>query len=527
MVTPTLTTLLGHLAVSASHPTRLQPHHLDAVVHIFTDVSLPSHSQPWHMHEQTSISSSGFLIAPHRILTTAHAILSRLAVVRVKKRTTSQKYLARIIDIAHECDLALLAVDDPAFSNPFLTIPSGPLPALQENVYVVGYPSGGHNICISAGVVSRIHIKRYEQAKGMGYLLTVQVDAAINSGNSGGPALDANNRVVGIAFESAAGSSAALENVGYLVPVSVINHFLRDVERHGKFRGFCDYGFMWQRMDSPALRRYFNMSATDTGILVCDIKRTAPAFQVLRRDDIITHIEEVPVSNAGTIPVDFAEPLPFHYRISNKHPGENVQLGVLRDGSPMQLEYELREASEHVLVPVRELRAQPEYYILAGIVFVVLTVPYLEANFGVDWATRAPPRLAEITHNNRKEFMDQQVVVVAQVLSSEIILADCAFHDSIVTAVNGTMPRNLNHLVSLVDACRETFLRLELDGDFVVVVDLEEARVTAKDVMRRHAIPHTDFLESKNALDKTERKLGVGIDTGGQSEAEMNGHGVV
>ncbi|CDF34586.1 unnamed protein product [Chondrus crispus] len=470
-------------------PTRLQPHHLDAVVHIFADVCLPSHSQPWHMHEQTAISSSGFLIAPHTILTTAHAILSRLAVVRVKKRTTPQKYLARVIDIAHDCDLALLTVDDTAFAAPFLPIPSGPLPALQQNVYVVGYPSGGHNICISAGVVSRIHIKRYEQAKGMGYLLTVQVDAAINSGNSGGPALDTDNRVVGIAFESAAGSSAALENVGYLVPVSVINHFLCDVEQHGRFRGFCDYGFMWQRMDSPALRRYFTMSATDTGILVCDVKRTAPVSHILRRDDIITHIEDVAISNAGTVPVDFAEPLPFHYLISNKRPGDKARLRVLRDGSPLRLEYKLCEASEHVLVPVRELRAQPEYYIIAGIVFVVLTIPYLEANFGVDWATRAPPRLAEITHNNRKEFKDQQVVVVAQVLSSEIILADCAFHDSVVTKVNGTVPKNLNHLVSLVHECKEAYVRLELDGDFVVVVDLEEAKVTAQDIMTRHAIP--------------------------------------
>jgi S1-C subfamily serine protease len=64
------------------------------------------------------------------------------------------------------------------------------------------------------------------------------VDAAINSGNSGGPVL-LGDHVVGIAFQCLTSG----ENIGYIIPVPVINHFLQDLERHaGKYTGGCGGG---------------------------------------------------------------------------------------------------------------------------------------------------------------------------------------------------------------------------------------------------------------------------------------------
>ena len=54
-------------------------------------------------------------------------------------------------------------------------------------------------------------------------LLVVQIDAGVNSGTSGGPALDERGRVAGVAFSSYAGSA---DNIGYLVPASVVEAFL-------------------------------------------------------------------------------------------------------------------------------------------------------------------------------------------------------------------------------------------------------------------------------------------------------------
>lgn len=59
--------------------------------------------------------------------------------------------------------------------------------------------AGDDNICITKGVVSRIEFRRYSHSKTS--LMTIQTDAAINHGNSGGPAFT-DNKVVGVAFQS-------------------------------------------------------------------------------------------------------------------------------------------------------------------------------------------------------------------------------------------------------------------------------------------------------------------------------------
>ena len=74
-------------------------------------------------------------------------------------------------------------------------------------------------------------------------LLGIQIDAAINSGSSGGPAMNHRNEVVGIAFQSL--NTGDSDNIGYLVAESVVDHFLKDYDKNGRYTGFCYCGFQW------------------------------------------------------------------------------------------------------------------------------------------------------------------------------------------------------------------------------------------------------------------------------------------
>lgn len=140
---------------------------------------------------------------------------------------------------------------------------------MQDPVAVIGYPIGGDTISVTSGVVSRIEVTAY--VHGSTELLAVQIDAAINSGNSGavtqqqltplslwspcgtpvvaacwtwllwepsgrprppacmagGPVFNSSGQCVGIAFQSIGGDA---ENVGYAIPLPVISHFLTDFE---------------------------------------------------------------------------------------------------------------------------------------------------------------------------------------------------------------------------------------------------------------------------------------------------------
>jgi hypothetical protein len=83
--------------------------------------------------------------------------------------------------------LALLTTDDDSFWEGTTPLQLGGIPELQDPVAVIGYPTGGDNISVSVGVVSRVEPQQYTH--GATNLLAIQIDAAINPGNSGGPAV--------------------------------------------------------------------------------------------------------------------------------------------------------------------------------------------------------------------------------------------------------------------------------------------------------------------------------------------------
>lgn len=73
----------------------------------------------------------------------------------------------------------------------------------------------------------------------------------------------------GIAFQSLAGSDA--ENIGYVIPAPVVEHFLADYGKHGKFTGFPELGIRWQKMESEVMREAYGMKPNQKGILIREL----------------------------------------------------------------------------------------------------------------------------------------------------------------------------------------------------------------------------------------------------------------
>ena len=95
------------------------------------------------------------------------------------------------------------------------------MPHLQVTVTVVGYPLEGDTISVTKGMVSRIEVTSY--AHGSSYLLGIQIDAAINLVNSGGHALNDQGECIRVAFQVF--SSEDVENIGYVIPTTIVSHF--------------------------------------------------------------------------------------------------------------------------------------------------------------------------------------------------------------------------------------------------------------------------------------------------------------
>jgi hypothetical protein len=74
----------------------------------------------------------------------------------IEKEGDSRRYEARVKFAAHDCDLAMLEVVDRSFFEGTTALTLGPVPLLDSNVTVLGYPIGGDRLSVTRGVVSRI-----------------------------------------------------------------------------------------------------------------------------------------------------------------------------------------------------------------------------------------------------------------------------------------------------------------------------------------------------------------------------------
>ncbi|KAI8465037.1 MAG: trypsin-like cysteine/serine peptidase domain-containing protein [Monoraphidium minutum] len=454
---------------------------MEAVVKVFCIHTEPNFSLPWQRKRQYSSSSSGFIINGRRILTNAHCV-DHHTQVKVKRRGSDKKFVASVLAVGTECDIAMLTVEDDDFWEGAEPVEFGDLPQLQAAVTVVGYPIGGDTMSVTSGVVSRIEVTSY--VHGAAELLGIQIDAAINSGNSGGPAFNAAGRCVGIAFQSLKHEDA--ENIGYIIPVPVINHFITDYERNGAYTGFPALGIEWQRMENPDLRKALLMKDTMKGVLIRRVDPTAPVSKVLKQFDILLAFDGVAIANDGTVPFRSGERISFSYLVSQKYTQETATLRVLQGGKERTVTVALQAPVR--LIPFHIKGRPPSYFIVAGLVFTAVSVPYLKSEYGKEFDYEAPVRLLDKMLHAQAERPDQQCVVLSQVLATDVNIGYEDVLNTTAVTFNGEKIYNLAQLVKLVDACADEYLHFDLDYNQKIVLRTDRAKEATLEVLETHCI---------------------------------------
>jgi len=336
---------------------------------------------------------------------------------------------------------------------------------------------------VTSGVVSRIEILSY--VHGSTELLGLQIDAAINSGNSGGPAFNDRGKCVGIAFQSLKHEDA--ENIGYVIPTPVITHFIQDYEKSGEYTGFPILGIEWQKMENPDLRKSMGLKPDQKGVRVRRVEPTAPESGCLKPSDIILSFDGVDIANDGTVPFRHGERIGFSYLVSQKYTGEKALVKVLRDSKVH--EFKIRLATHKRLVAAHVKGRPPSYYIVAGFVFAAVSVPYLRSEYGKDYEYDAPVKLLVKHLHAMAESPDEQLVVVSQVLVADINIGYEEIVNTQVLAFNGQPVKNLKNLVTMVENCKDEFLKFDLEYDQIVVLETKTAKAATQDILTTHCIP--------------------------------------
>jgi S1-C subfamily serine protease len=451
-----------------------------SVVKVMTVSDTPDYEQPWQTLGAGSSAGSGVIVNTPRglhILTNAH-VVEDATFIEVRREGQARKVLAEVVGYGETCDLALLSVEDLSFFDGAEPIPVGELPSLGDPVTVLGFPIGGEHLSITEGVVSRIELTMYVQNERN--LLSVQIDAAINAGNSGGPVV-ADGKLAGIAFQSL----DEAENIGYVIPTPVVQHFLRDVESP-PYGGFPDLGLTVQYLESSAHRKYLGLPRSRRGVLVTQVHYESSCWKVLRPGDVLLTVDGERIAADGTVKLGEGSRIEFQHVPSMRYVGEEITLQVYREEKRSTHRITLRP--HRPLVPGRAPGGRPEWFAYAGLLMVPLTRAWLET-WGEGWRSRAPATLVSLHDHGTRTSRTQEVVILQKVLADKVNSGYHELESLQISKAQGLRVHRLSDLVRIVDQTEDEFVVFETVNRQRIVIDRQLAADRAETILRRYGMP--------------------------------------
>jgi S1-C subfamily serine protease len=453
-----------------------------SLVEIVVTSDPPDPWVPWRRTGPVVGSGSGVIMAGQRILTAAHVITGAV-MIEVARSDVGERFTAEVEYVCHVCDLAILRVADPRFFAGSAPLSVGELPKLQQRVQVHGFPLGGEGLSVTSGIVSRVAVDFYGHSGSR--LLLAQVDAAVNPGNSGGPAIS-DGRIAGIAMQML----DRAENIAYIIPSPIIEHFLTDVS-DGRVDGFPELGIWIQPLGNASLRKRLGLGNGSAGVLVTAVSPTGSADGALEPGDVLLAIGGVAVDADGDFAISAGVRVEATVLEHRAQVGDRVALRFLRDGVRHEATVVMKRPRS--LVPLVDYDRGFSYRIYAGLVFQPLTARHL-AEFH-DPPSHLSEYLVNPVRSGYRTLVPgpdaagrEEVVMLASVLRSELTRSYEDLEQQVIHAVDGTPVRSLRHLSDLIDAAAGEFVVFTTETGNLIAVDRARAATAGPEVLERYQI---------------------------------------
>lgn len=449
-----------------------------SLVKIYSVVSKPDYYRPWQRQSYRS-SASGFIIDGQRILTNAHVVANQ-TFIEVRRNGNPKRYQAHVLSVSHDADLALLTVKDPAFFKDIKPLEFGGLPEAQQDVRAYGFPTGGDTLSITRGIVSRVEHVQYTHSSLQ--FLAGQIDAAINPGNSGGPVIGRNGKVVGVAMQGRRDA----DNIGYLIPVPVINHFLEDT-KDGRYDGFPDPGIIVQDMENDDAKEK-HLMGDSTGVIVRYLLPKSSAKGIIQIEDILLAIDGHDIADDGTVEFRPMERTSFGYYVDLHQVGENVNFTILRHGQMLEVTVPLTvEGVNLAPASFEEYDRAPRYFIFGGIVFSPLTKNLL-LEWGQGWRSKAPPELVVALEKLPTEER-QETVLALHILATDTNKGYQTISQRVIKSIDGKPYLNFKDFYNKVKNSTNTYISFEDSYHNQFLVNRQKAIDNHAKTLKTYQVP--------------------------------------
>jgi putative serine protease PepD len=268
---------------------------------------------PFGGGQSQSAQGSGFVYdSQGHIITNQHVVDGATSIsVRF---SNGQSYKATLVGSDASTDLAVIKVDAPASLLHPLTLGDSSQVSVGDGVVAIGSPFGLENT-VTSGIVSALH-RQMTSPNNFSIADSIQTDAAINHGNSGGPLLNLQGQVIGVnaQIESDSGGN---DGVGFAIPSNTVKSIASQLLATGK----AEHAYLGVSLESNAAKATVGQARNGT-----------PAASAgLKAGDVITAIDGTQISSAPEL----------QSAIDAKRPGDTVSITYLRDGQTHTVQVKL------------------------------------------------------------------------------------------------------------------------------------------------------------------------------------------
>ncbi len=268
------------------------------------------------------ISSDGYIITNDHVAGNAVKIIVTM--------TNGKKYNAKLVGTDRVSDISLLKID--AQNLPYIKMGNSDNVLIGEWAIALGNPFGLFEIndkpTVTVGVISATGMNLGSSNEHF-YLNMLQTDAAINSGNSGGPLVNSIGEIIGMntLIYSKSGGSIG---VGFAIPINKIKRIVKDL----KTQGYVDRNFWTGLSIQPideGIARYYGLKST-SGVIVTNIIKDSPAAKAgIKIGDIILKINNYRIDDENMLIGVLQE----------FHTNDVISIRILRENEPIILKMKL------------------------------------------------------------------------------------------------------------------------------------------------------------------------------------------
>jgi len=413
----------------------------------------PNWLKPYRRGEFQHRRGTGFFISNNHIVTNQH-IVEGAHEIKIEGVNTKEKFSVRLAaEPSLKFDLAILEFSSLEEKARFERI-NGDIKALKwaeweaaqpgSPITVLGY-GNSEQMVTTRGIISAWEPRFDRYQRRLNHVTLIRTDAAVVPGNSGGPAVSPEGKVIGV--------SARYENsgnIGLLIPFDSAKKVVDSLLEKGKFTSSAA-GFVWYSIN-PVLRRTLNLSDAQTGVVISHVYSNSAAEQAgLRQWDVVTAINGNSIQH-GEIKHAQAGKLPFWFSFNTASPGTKVNFEVLRDNKLSQIEVTLGPSVQYRhWFPTEGADYAPEWGYLGGMLIVEVTRGLLNQ---LEDANSWRWDLVNDSHNAEKLYIVADIEPATQAMSYEDYDLDL-YHSQIVSIngepIRGSLQKQLNKLYQQIE----------------------------------------------------------------------------